>query len=1552
LHAFGNERQKGSFNYYELLSSRLKRELGIAKAARSRGYDLETTPEIKVAKDLAERVEALVGISGIADRIRELEREHGREVAALKIGLEVAEGKFKRHSSKIEAVEDAVRVAVAVLTEGVVAAPIEGISRAAVGKNDDGTQYVRVFYSGPIRSAGGTAQALSVLVADYVRRALGFSEYKPNEEEVERYVLEISMYRRYKTLQYTPSDDEVRLIVRNCPVCIDGEPTEEQEVEGYRDLKRVETNKIRGGMVLVISEGIALKAPKLKKYVEALGIAGWGWLEKIKGKTGESDEASFLKDIIAGRPVLAHPSRKGGFRLRYGRARNTGLAAIGLNPATMEILGFTAVGTQLKVELPGKGACVAPVDSIEGPTVKIGESVVRIDGVEEACHLKDKITEILDLGEILIDYGDFLENNHVLLPAAYSHEWWLAELERVSKKEALRFKRRMPTPEEAVFLSERYGVPLHPKYTFLWDDLSPEDKAFFAEFIVKNGNFNGKNLHIPHERRVKRILEDLLVPHRVKDGIIFVEDALPLLKCLNIESENGRLKANLAWFGSCINVRNKAPTRVGARMGRPEKSKERKMKPAPHVLFPLGDYGGVNRSLREALEKSENGTIVVEIGAYRCLKCGDVAFSRVCERCGAATKFVSKKQRIDLESIVRRASERVGVHIGDNERTEMKTVKGVKGLISEDKAAEPLEKGLLRAKHGVFVFKDGTIRYDLTNMPLTHFLPREVGLDVETAKELGYTYDYLGRPLESDCQILELKQQDIIISEDAAEYLLKVSKFVDELLVKFYGLEPYYNAEKKEDLIGALVIALAPHTSAGVLARIVGFTKAQVCYAHPFFHAAKRRNCLYPKEKVLIKDKEGIKLLEIEKVVESYKPDEIEILHYDSNGGGRLVWRKPKGFVKLEAPDRLVRVETDYGRRITVTPDHKFLVFDGKRFVEAEAMDLCVGDIVLAAAKIPTEDRVHEIRTLDGFLKSKDCDEYRAHGLKSLILKKVKAKGISIRKLCEFLRISTSAIFKDSIPLSVLPRLFETLDLSLEEAEFRISHRKKFIAIPSKIELSEELGFLVGIYLANGFASCNGALNQISIVNKDEELLNFGSEVFTSVCGYKPSRRRRRDGTYVLVAGGKPIYEFFVSVLSVGKGARDKRIPWAAFNNRKFALGILSGFVCGDGHVGKEVSVTSVSEDLVNDLVYLMLTLGVFPGISYETRTPTGEPYRELKARIYSRELVEQLLNLSLVEIGKIKGFKAIPERRGVVRMEGAGDAILVRVQGIEWVESGCKHVYDFVIDGNKTFVGGVGGLITVDCDGDEDAVMLLLDGLLNFSTHFLPEKRGGKMDAPLLLTTWINPKEIDKEAHNVSICERYPLEFYEATLQLKSPKDVDIEIAAAKLECDVRESGAYGFSFTHDVSDVQNAPTVSLYRSLGSMSEKMEAQLRLAKMIRAVDESDVAERILIHHFIPDLKGNLRAFGTQAFRCTRCNAKYRRPPLGGRCRNCGNKLVPTVHAASVAKYLDMSLHIAKEFAVSEYTRQRLLLIENEIRSLLDNTQRSLSEFGTGGLEKK
>ena len=37
-------------------------------------------------------------------------------------------------------------------------------------------------------------------------------------------------------------------------------------------------------------------------------------------------------------------------------------------------------------------------------------------------------------------------------------------------------------------------------------------------------------------------------------------------------------------------------------------------------------------------------------------------------------------------------------------------------------------------------------------------------------------------------------------------------------------------------------------------------------------------------------------------------------------------------------------------------------------------------------------------------------------------------------------------------------------------------------------------------------------------------------------------------------------------------------------------------------------------------------------------------------------------------------------------------------------------------------------------------------------------------MDAPLVLSSRIDPEEIDDESHNLDIFERFPVEFYEKT--------------------------------------------------------------------------------------------------------------------------------------------------------------------------------------------
>ena len=141
------------------------------------------------------------------------------------------------------------------------------------------------------------------------------------------------------------------------------------------------------------------------------------------------------------------------------------------------------------------------------------------------------------------------------------------------------------------------------------------------------------------------------------------------------------------------------------------------------------------------------------------------------------------------------------------------------------------------------MFRDGTSRFDMSDVPVTHFRPSEIGTPWKKLVELGYTHDVRGSELASDEQIIELMPQDFIPSSLAGEHLLSTCSFVDDLLERYYNMRAFYRVSKLEDLVGHIAIGLAPHTSGGVACRIIGWTGASAGYAHPLFHAAKRRNC-------------------------------------------------------------------------------------------------------------------------------------------------------------------------------------------------------------------------------------------------------------------------------------------------------------------------------------------------------------------------------------------------------------------------------------------------------------------------------------------------------------------------------------------------------------------------------------------------------------------------------------------------------------------------------------------------------------------------------------
>ncbi len=238
------------------------------------------------------------------------------------------------------------------------------------------------------------------------------------------------------------------------------------------------------------------------------------------------------------------------------------------------------------------------------------------------------------------------------------------------------------------------------------------------------------------------------------------------------------------------------------------------------------------------------------------------------------------------------------------------------------------------------------------------------------------------------------------------------------------------------------------------------------------------------------------------------------------------------------------------------------------------------------------------------------------------------------------------------------------------------------------------------------------------------------------------------------------------------------------------------------------------------------------------------------------------------------------------------------------------------------------------DCDGDEACVMLLMDALLNFSRQYLPERRGAKtMDSPLVLTAILNPAEVDDQVHGMDVMWRYPLELYEGALEMKGPKEIKWGPEKKKIEQLKDRLGTplqfEKMGFTHQIDNINKGICCSVYKTAPSMEEKLLGQMEIAQKVRAVNMDDVAKLVIQKHFLKDIKGNLRKFSMQQFRCVKCNEKYRRPPLSGNCSGCGGKLIFTISEGSVKKYLGPSLMLAEKYDFSPYLKQTLQILKTD-----------------------
>ncbi len=1705
--------------YFDRLQQQVRSGYEIAREARKKGLDPEEEVPIPLAQNMAERVVGLISVAApqitqtkVTERIIELEKKYG--LLDWRVGFTVAEEIARQQhcpfATALEAMEVGIRVGFAYLTLGIVSAPLEGFTGLKIKKRHDGREYFALQYAGPIRGAGGTAASISVILSDYVRMKMGYAPYDPTEAEIKRYVTEIQDYHeRVTNLQYLPSAEEIIFMASHLPVEVDGDPTEKFEVSNHKDLPRIGTNLIRGGLALVLAEGLCQKAPKLWKRLSKWGTeAGldWGWLkefialkEKVhaandtKSAAGESASGSeqkvkanntFIMDLVAGRPIITYPLAEGGLRLRYGRTRTTGFSAAGLHPATLVVLDkYIAIGTQLKVERPGKAASVTMCEVLEGPMVKLKDgSVLMLKTEEEARQWNAEVEEIIYLGDILFNYGDFSENGQALCPAGYCPEWWALELEKAMKErfpdlegeslaaelvlEPARLERlrqdyffSLPSFEEAARLSMVLHIPLHPEYVFYWKLISREESidlvAWLLDAKIKRDEKGIVKIILPlfgtvdSHHRGKKVLEHAGIPHLVinkENVVIEKKEAQALCFCLGINEQEGdsgdqeRIEKIMTVIPavpgqdglelintfSPVRISDKAGTFVGARMGRPEKAKMRQMTGSPQAIFPVGEEeGGRLRSVQAALKV---GKVRSTFPFWHCLSCQKSMVYARCEECGQkclqkySCRFCGdlekeacrhgkgvpyKIQDLDINYIFTKAMERL------KEKVYPDLIKGIRGTSNKDHVVEHLAKGILRAKHGIYVNKEGTTRYDCTELPLTHFKPKEIGTSVEKLKELGYAQDIQGRELIDENQIVELMPQDLILpgfgslDESASHVLGKVANFVDNLLANFYGLEPFYNIKKEGDLVGHLVIGLAPHISAGLVGRIIGFSETQGLLAHPMYHAGLRRDCVHPSTRFIYTNpllEFPLQAEEIGPVVERLISQGARTKVIDTVGTvkveldtplfaygvdphtKKLKKKKISYFIKGPNPEKWIKITTATNRKYIMTPTHDFLHLYEGEFCFKKAKDIVVGDklpLLQHFPQIQPEKQCLNILSLlvenvpEGFLSNLIIE------LPSFI--KLTAKKIGRSRILDVLGKKSRNLngWYKQTPLSDIKKLLAAKviameDLAKNKATIRVkfSDRRYNLSLP----ITENLVSLLGYYAAEGYCRKTKWVSQVSfrVGNADirKAIVNASQEAF----GVTPSLGE--ESTKITI-GDQLIYFLFRYCFKAGSNAYNKRVPSLLYSlSDQLAATYLSAFIDGDGSVVSErncVVLYSVNRSLLDDCALLLARFKILARYQTTAARYPGKTVLAIYARLQKDPVSHILHHLvitgkdirilqNILKLNEKKKQEKLTQLRLITsparttfnhhryELESVGDVVVDYVKKIELTEdnspSYCVEVEWNTKEERNVLWGEQ--IINTRCDGDEACVILLMDALLNFSRKFLPNTRGSTMDSPLVLTAILNPTEIDDQVHGMDTAWRYPLEFYEAAMQMKYPWEVKQGEKQEKVEQLNNRLGTpaqyEGWGFTHPVENINKGVQCSAYKTAPTMADKLIGQMEIARKVRAVDMDDVAKLVIQKHFLKDIKGNLRKFSMQQFRCVKCSEKFRRPPLAGngKCLKCGGKLIFTITEGSVVKYLGPSLMLCEKYNFSPYLKQTLDIVKQNVDNIFGKEKEKQVGLGRWG----
>lgn len=404
--------------------------------------------------------------------------------------------------------------------------------------------------------------------------------------------------------------------------------------------------------------------------------------------------------------------------------------------------------------------------------------------------------------------------------------------------------------------------------------------------------------------------------------------------------------------------------------------------------------------------------------------------------------------------------------------------------------------------------------------------------------------------------------------------------------------------------------------------------------------------------------------------------------------------------INEDGTNTILKVTLESGRVVKATKGKSFLTLQGGKILETNGSDLKVGDELPIANSLALKMLGYtETVSLRAVLPPTEylygSDVVKALAIMNQSDEQGERHWFSHNQGVEFtVPYSRSDGFREAFQKGHNSN-------DIREGNVYTKHMKLDVSqIPEIIPLDRSFGFFCGAYLAEGMSN----QTQVIIANNDAAYLDQIRTLMTSwnVGFHTVSEKKHIEKTDIKGTSTSLIIHstILAKVMSTmfGRVSYEKKIPdWALQGSDAFVVGLVDGYISGDGTVDKKcgiVHATSVSHTLLVGIQFLLARYGIYSTMTsympelrkfqsvvrcYTIRLPVKSSYRFAKQ--FTLTLQEKQRRLE--ENHGDRKEEAISFKWGTM-----GDMVWDKVKAIEEVRPmGEGWVYDITVEETRNFL-------------------------------------------------------------------------------------------------------------------------------------------------------------------------------------------------------------------------------------------------------------------------